>query len=153
MQMFNIKVITKKPKKIRGLNSYEGEITIGDFQDRFIMPITNWCLDDYKNQWKEGLERIKIHDASCLVVTAQNMDTYPIIFMWTLYKVEDKVFFHEQLLNAEIALRINPSIPISNFNSTTCYEFILPRCIDQNGQGVDRYGEKIFETSIPLSKI
>lgn len=76
-----IKVITKKPKIIYGLNAHEGKIKIGDFSECFYMPINWWSLKEYKRQWKEGLEQIQHEKQSCLVTT----DKYGI-FVLQVYK-------------------------------------------------------------------
>jgi hypothetical protein len=153
MKKFSIEVISKKPKQIWGLPAYEGRITIGDFHETLFMPINSWSIEEYQQQWKEGLERIKNNDTSCLVVTVQNLSTHPLIELWTLYKVEDKVFIHNQMLNAEIVKELNLTINLSNFNKTSCYQFINPRITNELGEVIDEDGETISEWSIPLSEI
>jgi hypothetical protein len=153
MKKFSIEVISKKPKKIWGLPAHEGRITIGDFQEILYMPINSWTIEEYQQQWKDGLERIKTQDTSCLVATAQNMDTFPFIMLWTLYRVNDKVFFHNQMLNTEIAKELDPSINLSDFSAKTCYQFVNPRITNEEGQGVSEEGTRISEWNIPLSEI
>lgn len=68
MNSFNIEVISKKPETINGKKYYRGKITIGDFWESIFMSFDNWTIEEYKQQWKDGLERIKTHDTSCLVV-------------------------------------------------------------------------------------
>jgi hypothetical protein len=151
MKKFDIRVISSEPEKINGLLAYWGQITIGHCKDKFIMPIANWTLEDYKQQWREGIERLKTYDNSCVVVTAQNMDTYPFIRMWLLYKVSEKVFIQEQLLNSEIAEEFNPPLDLSKFNSKTCYQFVSPRIVNEKGEGINEDGGKLCEWSVPLA--
>ena len=79
MKNFNIKILSKKPEKIDGLLSLWGQITIGNFTERFVIPLDSWSIDQYIQQWKEGLTHIKTHDVSCLVTAVQNLYTNPLI--------------------------------------------------------------------------
>jgi hypothetical protein len=151
MNKFKIEVISKKPKKIDGLLSHMGQITIGDYKETFVMPLNSWTLEEYQQQWKEGLERIKNRNTSCLVTTVQNFDSHPLIEMWSLYKEGDKVFFHVQLINRTIAKELNLPIKLSEFSVKTCYQFINPRLTNEEGEGIGYDGEKISEWSIDLS--
>lgn len=56
MKQFDVKTITQTPEEIDGLLSYWGRITIGSFSERFVMPVDSWKLEQYKQQWKEGLK-------------------------------------------------------------------------------------------------
>ncbi len=144
MNKFKIETISDKPKIIDGLQSHWGRITIGDFSERFVMPIDSWTLDQYKKQWKEGLERLKNNDTSCLVSRIENMHTpYPTIELWDLYKVGDTVFFQNSLLINETLKDSN--LKLSNFNSQSCYDYInTPR------QTITEDGDEISEWSISL---
>jgi hypothetical protein len=147
MKIFKLQIISKKPEKIYGLSSYWGKITIGDFNERFILPISNWNLEQYKQQWKDGFERLKTYDTTCFVTSVQNLDLYPSIEMWTVYKNKNKFFFHQQLLIDETAG--NSPIPLKLFNLQTCYQFISPRITNKNHEAVNEEDEKISEWSIP----
>src|SRR3990167_11412149 len=98
MSKFKIEVISKKPEVIDGLLSHTGEITMGDYKETFVMPLNSWTIEDYKQQWKEGLERIKTYDESCLVSLAQDLDTLPMVFMWVLYKLKGVIYIQQHLL-------------------------------------------------------
>jgi hypothetical protein len=146
MKKFNIEVISKKPKKIWGLSSHEGQITIDDFKETFVMPLNSWNLEDYKKQWQEGIARLKTHKRSCLVTSIQNMASgHPSIIMWTLYKEDDIVFVQNNLLISETTK--GRSVKLTDFNLTTCYKFTKPR------KTLTQEGRKISEWSIPLSEI
>jgi hypothetical protein len=73
--------------------------------------------------------------------------------LWTLYKVGDKVFLRNRLLNPEIAKSLSPTVNIFEFNSKNCYQVVTPRLVNKKGEAIDRYGDKIGEWSIPLSEI
>ena len=147
MNKFSIEVISKNPKKINGLLSSAGRITIGDFTETFIMSLDSWTIEDYRQQWKEAIERIKTHDASCLVTTAQNISTYPFIMLWLLYKVENKIFLQNQLINTEILEELNLPFKLSEFNIKNCYNLITPREI------LSEDGETYSEWSVMLDEI
>jgi hypothetical protein len=153
MKKFSIKVVNEKPRLIRDLMAYESEIELGNFNDISLMPINSWSLEDYQNQWKEGLERIKTHDSSCLIVTVQNMDTYPFIMLWDLHKVNDTIFFINRLLNSVIIEEFYPHLNLSQFNQKTCYDFIAHRIINEKGEEINDEEVKIRKLSVLLSAI
>jgi CdiI N-terminal domain len=143
MKKFNIQVISKEPKKIYSLLSHTGQITIGDFTETFIMPLDNWPIEEYQQQWKKGIERLKTHKYSCLVATVQNLETNGLVNLWLLYKDKDTIFIQNELLNKSILQEMNIPLKMSDFNSTTCYDFITyPRVT------LTECGAKISEWSI-----
>jgi hypothetical protein len=148
MKKFKIEVTSKKPKKLYGILSHTGQVTIGDFKENFTIPLDTWTLENYEQQWKEGLERIKTHDVSCLVVTVQNLSTNPLVELWTLYKQSNKIYIHNQLLNNAIMKELNFPYKLAEFNSVNCYDFInYPR------ETVSEDGEKISEWTITTNDI
>jgi hypothetical protein len=148
MKKFSIEVITKKPKKIYGLLSHEGQITIGDFKETFAMPLNSWKIEQYQQQWKEGLARIKTHDYSCLVSVVQNLNANPLVELWALYKEGNTVFFHNELLNNLIVEELKLPLNLSDFNLKTCYELVNePREI------TTPEGDKISAWSVNVDEI
>ena len=143
MNVFSLRVF-ERPKKINGILSCTGQITIGKFKETFGMPLNSWSLKDYQQQWKEGLERMKTHDVSCLVVSIENLASgYPTIELWTLHRQGDSIFFHNQLLFDETTGHF--PMKLSDFNSSNCYEFINPRIANEDNQAINEDGEKISE--------
>jgi hypothetical protein len=124
MKNFAIEIISKKPKKIEGLSSHIGRITIGNFQERFYIPLDSWDLEEYRKQWKNGLEKIKTDNASCLVATVQNLLFHPLVFTWALYKEEETVYFHNHIFNKKIAKRLKIDIDFFNLTSEN-YEQLI----------------------------
>jgi hypothetical protein len=153
MKQFNIEIISKKSEKIDGLLSYWGKITINDFSKRFVMPLNSWTVEQYKQQWKEGIERLKTHNNSCLVTTIQNLDKNPLIEMWTLHKEGNVIFIHHQLVNRMIAKELNLPISINEFNSKTCYQFINERISNSENKGINEDGEEISEWRTGLNEV
>lgn len=122
----NIKVhITDKYEKIiDGVPSYTGSINIGSFSETIVIPVDLWTKEDYEKQWKEGLERIKTHDVSCLVTFIYNPQVKPLLEWWILYKVNgfvciQNVMYSDFVYNAEIGNQ--------PFTPESCYNFIPPR--------------------------
>lgn len=145
MKKFNIEVISKKAEKTDGFLAYVGQIVIGDFTERFDIPIDSWSIEQYKQQWKEGIKRLEKHDYSCLVVTAQNLRYNPLIETWVLYKERDMVFIQNELLNREIIKEYHLSLDLSVFNDKTCYQFVTyPR------ETITEDGTKISEWKISV---
>lgn len=145
MKNFKIEAISKKPKKAWGSLCHTGQITINDYKEPFLMPLIEWDLEDYRKQWKEGLERIKTQDRSCLVATVKNLKTNPYIILWTLHKEDNKVYVRYQLLIDIVAKEVKFSIPLAEFSSKNCYQFVHPRKGETNEEG-----QKLSEWLIDL---
>jgi len=113
--------------------SCRGEIQIGDFKEGFTMPLDAWTIEDYEQQWKKGLERIKTHETSCLVAKAQNPagrvpGSKPLVELWVLYKVGKVIYIQNNLLIAETLNDLDLSYKdLSQFNKETCYQYITLR--------------------------
>ncbi|MHB9020194.1 MAG: hypothetical protein ACYC3G_05010, partial [Minisyncoccota bacterium] len=142
--------VSKKTRSVWGMPSYFGQITIGDFEEGFSIPLGTWNLREYKRQWKEGLERIKSKNTSCIVTNIHNLKTNPYIELWSLYKEGDKIFFHNQLILFE---REDLSIALSDFNSKNCYQFVEPRIVSEKGEGINEEGQLLFEKSTNVSDV
>jgi hypothetical protein len=146
MKKFSIEVISQKPETMYGILSHIGQITIDKFKETFIMPLSTWTLEEYQAQWHNAIERIKNHDTSCLVVSISGIkNENPSVTLWTLYKVGETIFIHNNLLINDTVAHM--TVKLSDFNSKTCYQFINPRVT------IDEDGEEISEWSIPLSEL
>lgn len=139
MKKFNIEVISKKPVIIDGFKRYRGQISIGDFKENFYMATDNWSITDYQKQWKEGLERIKTHDSSCLVVDFEGPIDNPWVELWALYKEGETIFIHNRCLFYEAFQEVSKDLP--PFDLTSCYLYIvLPReTIDEDGNKISEW--------------
>ena len=102
----------------------EGEITLDDFKEKFLMPINYWTLEDYQRQWQEGLERIETQVKSCLVTSVQNPKYAPLVNMWGLYKQGKVIYVRNYLFCGDIYKKRIGDKP---FTPETCYDFILNR--------------------------
>ncbi len=130
------------------MRSHTGEIIIGNFKETFTMPLNSWTVAQYQKQWNAGLARITTDNYSCLVATVQNLNTNPLIFIWTLYKEKGKIFIQNNILNNEIIAETNPGLNLNDFNSETCYEFI-----DYPRKTTTEDGSSISEWSIDIKSI
>jgi hypothetical protein len=143
---FNIEVISKKPKIINKQLVYLGRITIEDLKETFYMPLNSWTIEEYKQQWKEGLERIKTHDSSCLIVTMSGLNKSPWIELWILYKENNTIFIQNQYLFGEVFQE--RAIGLPPYDAKTCYLYVPPReTISEDN------GRKISEWKIDISDI
>ncbi|MBA3535847.1 hypothetical protein H0X48_05760 [Candidatus Dependentiae bacterium] len=120
----SIEVIREEIIVVEGVPCARGKITIGDFNERFNIALEYWTLEDYKKQWKEGLERIKIQDKSCLVSYVQDPKKAPFINWWPLYKIDNKILVRNQMLFAHL---YRNRVGDKEFTPDTCYSFIPDR--------------------------
>lgn len=123
MKNISIKVIDHKPRLIKKIPYVVSKITIGNFDETFDMAIKWWTIEDYENQWRVGLERLKSHDKSCLVTEAFNLDASPLINWWLIYKKNNKLYIYNHMLFQEYYIEV---IGDKEFTPQTCYNFIDP---------------------------
>ena len=145
---FAIEVITKKPKIVDGLLSYWGKITIGDYQDIFVIPLSNWTIEQYKEQWGEGLERIKTHNSSCIITDIRTVKIRPksiCVELWFLYKLDSIVFLQNRILGGAVLKEME--VDLFPFDLNTFYLRIPPR------KNLTENGRKIVEWSVNISDI
>ena len=135
MSKFNIEMLTnRKPKKISGIWNYWASITIGDYIEDFLLAVDSWALDEYLRQWKDGLEKLKTHDVSCLVADITTMATNPRVNFWCLYKEKNTIFIQYQCLSASSLKKLAFRKKLRSFSIYTCYDYILPRVKQKNGR-------------------
>lgn len=106
------------------------------------LPVDCWSLEDYKRQWEEGLDRIKNHDNSCLVVWASKLDKIPNIYYYALYKINDKIHIQEMCISNKKNYK-DLSKKYGPFTLENCYKYI-PEYMSEHE------GDKFFEYIIDL---
>ncbi len=147
MKKFKIEVINKKPTTASGILWHEGKLTVGSFKEILDMPLDVWTLQDYKQQWKEGLDRLKTHDSSCFVTfIMMTKFRLPCLRLWKLYKVDTTIFVTYQLISCILLKTIPPGE--SPCYSKTCYQLIDQRVTNEKGDSITEEGHKIVEWSI-----
>ena len=124
MKIFAIKIIDTSIRKRDGFPYCIGEIQIGDFKETFEMPLGYWTMQDYEKQWKQGIERIKNHDKSCLITELQDPTKDPWANTWVLYKDGHTVHIQNNLLMGK---RFSKLLKKEPYTIETCYNFIIPR--------------------------
>jgi hypothetical protein len=137
-----VEITSKRPRKIHNVKAYEGRIYIGDFNEHLYIPLDWWTIEDYKRQWKEGLERIKTHDTSCLVVTIHDPGIRKFVDWWTLYKEGNTIYVQNGWL---IEDAYEQTVGNKPFTPETCYDFVSPRTTHTEE------GDKISEWSVPYN--
>ena len=124
MKKFVIKIIDENVRESDGMPCCVGEIQIGDFKETFQMPLEYWTLDDYREQWANGLERIKVNNQSCLVAEIQDPEKAPWVNLWVLYRDNSKIYIQNHTLFGKPFAKLLKDRP---FTLETCYDFIIPR--------------------------
>jgi CdiI N-terminal domain len=134
----SIKITSKKPKKILGVLAVNGKICLGNYIESIYIPLDWWTLEQYQQQWQEGLERIRTHQQSCLVVTIHDPKIRPYIEWWVLYKEDNKIYIRNELFLSDIYKEYIGTKP---FTPETCYDFIRPRSprILPDGTNIDEW--------------
>lgn len=75
-----------------------GHIVMGDFEESFESPTHFWSPDDYRQHWKEALERIEAGMDSGLLTTAYEKNDQWAGFMWTLYFRGGHILIHQMMI-------------------------------------------------------
>lgn len=117
-----------------------GRIQIGDFDERFVVCLDFWNVDDYRRQWKQALTRL-LHSAkqSCLITSLSDPQKANFITWWPIYQVKGTLHFQNQNLFLN-QLR-------GSFNYRMPYRHV-PRRVT-----VTESGETISEWVLPIDAI
>ena len=95
----------------------------GDHIESQQLPIDCWSLEDYQKQWKEGLERIKAHNESMLVIWVNKLNKNPDIAYFALYKIGKKIHIQECGIIGKKDYK-DLSKEYGPFNVENCYKYI-----------------------------
>jgi len=120
MKNFSIEIVNRTPKLIYDIPSCIGQITIGSFSEKFVVPLSWWSIEDYESQWAEGIKRIEQGYSSCLV-TAMTNPGNPMINWWLLYKEDNKIVIRNQMLFGN---EWKKKFTQKTFDLDTCYDYI-----------------------------
>ena len=143
MKKFDIKFVNDAQKKVcKKSCCKEGVIICDDYYETFVSPLEDWGVRDYKEQWREGMERIKDHDVSCLITAVTGLGIKPKVNYYVLYKIDSTVYFQPQFLGPDIVKRKLPP-----FDKDSCCLYIPSRVTH------DESGEKYDEWSLPLKTV
>lgn len=76
-----------------------GQITIGSFQERFIVPLDFWSVNDYRRHWRDSIDfLISAGKDTCLITAMHDPNTANYIQWWLLYPHGTSVFIQNHLL-------------------------------------------------------
>lgn len=118
-----------------------GFIRIGDFRERFIVPIDVWDEARYVAHWHDSLSRLGDGsiDAACLIVSFEPEARSEQLMWWVLYRIGNVVHVQNQMMfYAQRSERFDPLRPEKS---------ILPRevlCED---------GEPVSEWSLQFAEV
>jgi hypothetical protein len=112
---------------IRSINHSEkdvgGLLRINGHEEQFRSPLTYWNIDDYMNQWKIGISRVRQGKASCLITAIENPKHFHFGEWWLLYVRNGRVLLQNHLLLRELFEQPfdpeNPYSFIPEYESTT----------------------------------
>jgi len=135
----SIRVIDREPIVRYSAPSCLTEIRIKNYSKTYSMPVDTWSVEEYEQQWREGLERIKTHDTSCLIGAIQKGKPNSFINWWILYKEGNTVYIQQNLTFNDT---VPPGKLLENLTVQNCYSYITPREIVTDG-GAKRYEWKI----------
>jgi contact-dependent growth inhibition (CDI) system CdiI-like immunity protein len=86
-----------------------GGIELGSDSDSFYSDLAAWTLADYEAQWREGIARLAAGERSSTLVTSYGGAGAAFHWMWPMWRVDDKVVFHERLVPGETVSEPNVS--------------------------------------------
>jgi len=77
-----------------GERAYPGRIIVGDLHEEFFAAASYWSAEDYREQWRKGLDRIaKGHSESCLITSVIDPQRSEFLYWWLLYREGEEVVF------------------------------------------------------------
>ena len=81
-----------------GERAYPGRIVVGDLCEDFFAAASYWSTEDYREQWRKGLERIvKGHPESCLITSVNDPKMSEFLYWWLLYREDEAVVFQNAI--------------------------------------------------------
>ncbi len=122
MNFFSIKITDSILQNIYCLTSCLGEIDINNEIEKIVIPLEWWSIQDYERQWKEGLERLKTNNESCIITSIQNLYYNPLIDWYLFYKENNKIYIINTLIKDYEFRKLASKLP--EFNIETCYNYI-----------------------------
>ncbi len=115
-----LRITTDKVRKVVAYDCVRAKISFEGFSQLVNMPIVHWSVDDYKKQWKDGIDRLEKHDSSCLIIRVVGKP-YPMVERLLLYKRDNKIIVYFDYL---ISLDYQDEIGDNIITLKNCYDFI-----------------------------
>ena len=80
-----------------------GRITLGDFSEEFISPLTFWTAEAYHQQWIEAAKRLVAgYGRACFVTAMRESLIDEPVFLWSAYRSGDAIYLQHRLLLGEM---------------------------------------------------
>lgn len=136
MKQFSISVLDRTPLDSKGVKYCLGEIQIDSFKETFRMPLDFWTIEQYEEQWKEGIERLKTNDKSCLVLAVQGpgSEMQPWAELWMIYNVSGEIYMKDAIILSSYFKKVYKD---RAFTPQTCYSLISKRGDDAQKWDID----------------
>jgi CdiI N-terminal domain len=117
-----------------------GELRLGENHERFESVLGFWGVDDYRQSWTAGLQRLLAGEStSCLATSVSEPSNANFVEVWPLYRQGADVFVQNSLLFLDqLPREFDPGAP---------WQSVAPRSV------VDEDGEPISEWRISLDDI
>ncbi len=139
--MFWIVVLPEDENPIQAARpgSRFGEIRIGDFVEKFEMPVSFWAPQEYRKHWQAALDRIIfVAQKSCLVTSMVDPRHANFIVWWPIYREGSSVIFQNQILFMDkLDSPFNPQDPFVHIQDR--------RVIAENGTPLSEWSVHISE--------
>jgi hypothetical protein len=97
---FDIRFISRTAGQ-RPIRSGEstGQITLGDFKERFHSDLSYWSPKDYEVQWREAIERVTDGEScSALITSLADPVSSDALIWWPVYRVGSEVYVRNGIL-------------------------------------------------------
>lgn len=90
-----------------------GKIVLGDYMEHFESSLSYWNMEDYKNQWKNALNKIaRESNKSCLITSIYDPSSSNFLYWWPIYREGSSIFFQNQILFLKkLQPKFDPSNP------------------------------------------
>ena len=94
--MFDLRVMSRRELD-EGVPVMRGQITLDDFSEQFLSPLTTWTASDYEASWIASARRLAAGKPRVGFLTAVDVDEV-IAFCWQAWRVGNDVVFQETML-------------------------------------------------------
>lgn len=117
-----------------------GAITLGEFSERLIIPLSRWQEHQYETQWVQALRKIIEQDDTTTVLITE---IYPdnsaeYVNLWPVYRQGTDVYIQNRLLFLDV---------LPHFDEDSVNEYIGKR------ETVDSEGNEISEWKVDIDSI
>lgn len=99
---FSIKVLSEPQDYVFDEPCNWCQINIDDFCERFPIPTSVWDVEQYKQQWRDCIQRISEGNIKDFLITGmRDPSSSDFISLFALYRVRDSIFIQNQIILCE----------------------------------------------------